>query len=67
MARFGQIDVLVNNAGFLVFTTYEDCSEAVWDQIVDVNMKGTFLCSQAVLPHMKARGQGALINMTSCG
>lgn len=63
--HFGQLDVLVNNAGYLVFTTYEECSEAVWDRIVDVNMKGTFLCCQAVLAHMKARGQGAIINMSS--
>ncbi len=63
--HFGQLDVLVNNAGYLVFTTYEDCTEDVWDRIVDVNMKGTFLCCQAVLPHMKARGQGAIINMSS--
>lgn len=63
--RFGQLDILVNNAGYLVFTTYDDCSEAVWDQIVDVNMKGTFFCCQAVLQHMKARKQGVIINMSS--
>ena len=62
---FGQLDILVNNAGYLVFTTYDDCSEAVWDQIVDVNMKGTFFCCQAVLKHMKARKQGVIINMSS--
>ncbi len=63
--HFGQLDILVNNAGYLVFTTYEDCSEAVWDRIVEVNMKGTFLCCQAVLQHMKARKQGVIINMSS--
>ena len=63
--RFGQLDILVNNAGYLVFTTYDDCSEAVWDRIVDVNMKGTFFCCQAVLKHMKARKQGVIINMSS--
>ena len=63
--HFGQLDILVNNAGYLVFTTYEDCSEAVWDRIVEVNMKGTFLCCQAVLQHMKAREQGVIINMSS--
>ena len=62
---FGQLDILVNNAGYLVFTTYDDCSEAVWDQIVNVNMKGTFFCCQAVLKHMKARKQGVIINMSS--
>ncbi len=63
--HLGQLDILVNNAGYLVFTTYEDCSEAVWDRIVEVNMKGTFLCCQAVLQHMKRREQGVIINMSS--
>ena len=63
--EFGQLDILVNNAGYLVYTTFESCSEENWDRIVDVNMKGPFLCAQAVIPHMKARRQGAIINMTS--
>ena len=63
--EFGQLDILVNNAGYLVYTTFESCSEENWDRIVDVNMKGPFLCAQAVIPHMKARRQGVIINMTS--
>ena len=63
--QFGQLDILVNNAGYLVYTTFESCSEENWDRIVDVNMKGPFLCAQAVIPHMKARRQGTIINMTS--
>ena len=63
--QFGQIDILINNAGYLVYTTFESCSEENWDRIVDVNMKGPFLCAQAVIPHMKARRQGVIINMTS--
>ena len=63
--EFGQLDILVNNAGYLVYTTFESCSEENWDRMVDVNMKGPFLCAQAVIPHMKARRQGAIINMTS--
>ena len=63
--EFGQIDILVNNAGYLVYTTFESCSEADWDRMVDVNMKGPFLCAQAVIPSMKARRQGAIVNMTS--
>ncbi|MDE2808307.1 MAG: SDR family NAD(P)-dependent oxidoreductase [Gemmatimonadota bacterium] len=63
--QFGQLDILVNNAGYLVYTTFESCSEENWDRIVDVNMKGPFLCAQAVIPHMKARRQGVIINMTS--
>ena len=63
--EFGQLDILVNNAGYLVYTTFESCSEENWDRIVDVNMKGPFLCAQAVIPHMKTRRQGVIINMTS--
>ena len=63
--QFGQLDILVNNAGYLVYTTFESCSEENWDRMVDINMKGPFLCAQAVIPHMKARRQGAIINMTS--
>ena len=63
--EFGSIDILVNNAGYLVYTTFESCSEADWDRMVDVNMKGPFLCAQAVIPAMKARRQGVIVNMTS--
>lgn len=63
--QFGQIDILVNNAGILTFCTFEDCTEELWDRMIDVNLKGTFLCAQAVLPHMKDRRQGVILNMTS--
>ena len=61
----GQLDILVNNAGYLVYTTFESCREKDWDRMVDINMKGPFLCAQAVIPHMKARQSGIIINMTS--
>ncbi len=63
--EFGQLDILVNNAGYVTFSTFEDCSEALWDRIVDINMKGPFLCAQAVLGHMKSRRSGCIINMSS--
>ena len=63
--HFGQLDILVNNAGILTFTTFEDCTEELWDRMIDVNLKGPFLCCQAVLPHMKERRQGVILNMTS--
>ena len=65
LGHFGQLDILVNNAGCLTYTTFEDCTEELWDRMIDVNLKGTFLCAQAVLPHMKGRGQGVILNMTS--
>jgi NAD(P)-dependent dehydrogenase (short-subunit alcohol dehydrogenase family) len=68
LARFGHIDVLVNNAVAphgadrrLLWEVPEDA----WDQVIDVNLKGTFLMSRAVIPHMLARGRGRIINMAS--
>ena len=65
LEHYGQIDILINNAGYLVYSTFEDCSEELWDRTIDINLKGPFLCSQAVLPHMKKRGRGAIVSMSS--
>ncbi|MFT5087020.1 MAG: 3-oxoacyl-[acyl-carrier protein] reductase [Candidatus Latescibacterota bacterium] len=65
IAHFGQLDILINNAGYVTFSSFDDCSEEVWDRIIDINLKGTFLCAQAVLPHMKARNTGVIISMSS--
>ena len=62
---FGHLDILVNNAGFVTYTTIDDCSEEVWDRIFAVNLKGTFFCAQAAAGHMKDRGSGTIINMSS--
>ena len=62
---FGHLDILVNNAGFVTYTTVDDCSEEVWDRIIAVNLKGTFFCAQAAAGHMKDRGSGTIINMSS--
>ena len=62
---FGHLDILVNNAGFVTYTTVDDCSEEVWDRIFAVNLKGTFFCAQAAAGHMKDRGSGTIINMSS--
>ena len=65
ISYFGHLDILVNNAGFVSYTTVDDCSEEVWDRIIAVNLKGTFFCAQAAAGHMKDRGSGTIINMSS--
>ncbi len=63
---FGGIDILVNNAGTLVERkNIADMSEDLWDRVMDVNMKSTFLCTNAAIPHIKKRKGGRIINISS--
>jgi NAD(P)-dependent dehydrogenase (short-subunit alcohol dehydrogenase family) len=63
--KLGPIDILVNNAGVLRPTKLVDIDESEWDLVVDVNLKGSFLCTQAVIPGMKSRGWGRIVNLSS--
>ncbi|HYH13527.1 MAG TPA: SDR family NAD(P)-dependent oxidoreductase [Thermomicrobiales bacterium] len=65
LLEFGGVHILVNNAGVLRPTKVAEISEDEWDLVVDVNLKGTFLCSQAVLAPMKAAGWGRIVNLSS--
>ena len=67
LAQAGQIDAVVNNAGILIASTVEDLGEDQWDAVMDVNAKGTFLVTQALLPHMRGRGYGRIVNIASIG
>ena len=67
LAQAGRIDALVNNAGILIASTVEDLREEQWDAVMDVNAKGTFLVTQALLPHMRERGYGRIVNIASIG
>jgi NAD(P)-dependent dehydrogenase (short-subunit alcohol dehydrogenase family) len=63
--KFGQIDILFNNAGISPVGTTVDTPEEVWDSVMDINLKSMFLCSKYVIPHMLSRGGGAIINTGS--
>lgn len=62
---FGRIDILVNNAGIFSYTRMDACTEEEWDRMMAVNLKGPFLCSQAVMETMKAQRSGRIINLGS--
>ncbi len=64
-ARLGPVDILVNNAGIALIRGLEDLTEADFDRTLAVNLKSVFLCTQAVLPHMRTRGWGRIVNISS--
>jgi 3-oxoacyl-[acyl-carrier protein] reductase len=65
VAGLGRIDILVNNAGTLARVGVEDTSDELWDRDVNTILRGTFYCIQAVLPHMKGRRFGKIVNISS--
>lgn len=68
LAAFGQVDILVNNAGVTHLpSAMEDVSEADFDRIISVNVKSVYLTAKHLVPHMKARGKGAILNVASTG
>jgi 3-oxoacyl-[acyl-carrier protein] reductase len=62
---FGRLDILVNNAGFTRPAMMVKMTEEQWDQVIDIHLKGAFLCSQAAAIHMKEQKGGKIINVTS--
>jgi len=65
LERCGKIDILVNNAGIFTTGPIEDLPEQDWDKVMNVNLKGAFLCSQAIGKHMIERGRGVILNVIS--
>jgi 3-oxoacyl-[acyl-carrier protein] reductase len=61
----GPIDILINNAGIAITRGIENLSEADFDQTIAVNLKAVFLCTQAVLPIMRSKGWGRIVNISS--
>ena len=65
VSRFGKVDILVNNAGIASWNAGDDASVEEWDRIMEVNAKGVFLGTKAVIPAMRAAGGGSIINISS--
>lgn len=65
VAKFGTVDILVGNHGIMINKEVEAYSEGEWDDIIDINLKGNFLLSQAVVPIMKEKSYGKIIFMAS--
>jgi NAD(P)-dependent dehydrogenase (short-subunit alcohol dehydrogenase family) len=63
--EFGRVDILVNNAGDVSRGTVETVPLALWDRILAVNLRAPFILMQAVIPHMRARGGGSIVNIGS--
>ena len=64
---FGRVDILINCAGIVDVTPAGETDEAGYDRIMDINVKGTFFCVNALVPHMKARRSGRIVNVSSIG
>lgn len=65
IARFGKIDVLVNNAGILLFRSLEDIADEEWDRVMSINARGVFFGCKYVLPGMRKADGGSIINISS--
>ena len=65
VARFGGLDVLVNNAGLGTFARVADMSIEAWRQVIDTNLSGVFYCCHAAIPELRRRGGGYIVNISS--
>jgi len=65
VSRFGGLDILVNNAGIGIFKNVADMTAEEWSRIIDTNLTGVFHACRAAIPHMRTRGGGFIINISS--
>ena len=63
--EFGRVDILVNNAGVSIYGGLETIDDAAWHRVIDINLTGVFLCTQAIAPGMIERGYGRIVNIGS--
>jgi len=67
VARFGQLDILINGAANFLETKFGETTEQTWDASLDTNLKAPFFCSQAAAPHLAKFGRGVIINFADIG
>ena len=65
VSRFGKVDILVNNAGVAIWSAGDDATVEEWDRVMEINAKGVFLGTRAVIPEMRKAGGGSIINISS--
>ena len=65
VSKFGKLDILVNNAGVVSWGNLEDTTPEEWDRVMDINSKGVFLGTKAVIPQMRKIGGGSIVNISS--
>jgi 3-oxoacyl-[acyl-carrier protein] reductase len=65
LSRFGSVDFLVNNAGILRHTPFSSLKPVEWDEVITANLRSAYLCCRMVVPHMVAKGRGAIVNVSS--
>jgi len=63
--RFGRLDIVVNDAAMFLFGGVEDCTEDEWDAVIDTNLKSVYLVCHEAIPHLRAAGGGAIVNVSS--
>jgi NAD(P)-dependent dehydrogenase (short-subunit alcohol dehydrogenase family) len=63
-ARLGRLDVLINMASVYTEVAFNDTDEALWDSVIDIDLKASFLCARAAVPHLRAAGGGRIINFS---
>ena len=65
VARFGGLDILVNNAGVGIFTNVAEMTPEQWHEVIDTNLTGVFRMCHAAIPHLRGRGGGFIVNISS--